>query len=159
MPTAITGIRGLQETGSGLLTSYQQDALTGIGVPSIVGLIQTDQKAATTGFASAALYTTVGSGVFKLTSGLQGYQPGTGGTVQAQAIFTSDDSAAAKIINVGSAISTNSGVVTAAPTLALSGGTVLVQASAATTIYGSTVLTGAAGTPSYRFSMTCERIS
>lgn len=158
MPTAITGIRGLQETGSGLLTSYQQDALTGIGMPSIVGLIQSDNKAATTGFGSTALYTTVASGVFQITSYLDVYGASGTGTIQAMVVYFGDDSGTPKVMNVGSAVSVNSAVITNAPTLGRAGGSVLIMPSANSVIYGSAVLAGGSGTPSFRFAMSCERV-
>ena len=160
MPTAITGIRGLNETGSGLLASYQGDSLTGIGVPSIVGLIQSDNKAASAGYASTALYT-VGatSGVFEITSYLDVYAGSGTGTIQAMVVFWGDDSGTPRVLNVGSAVSANTAVITAAPTLGRSGGSVLIMPSANTTIYGSAVLAGGSGTPSYRFAMACKRIN
>jgi hypothetical protein len=157
-PTAITGVRGLQETGSGLLTGYQGDALTGLGIPSLVGLIASDNKAATTGYGSTALYTTVSSGVFEITSYLDVYGPSGTGTMQAMVVFWGDDSGTPRVLNVGSAVSCNANVITAAPTLGRSGGSVLIMPSASTTIYGSTVITGGSGTPSYRFAMACKRL-
>lgn len=158
MPTALTGSRGLNETGSGLLTTYQGDNLVALGMPSLVGLIDSDNKAVTTGFASTLMYTTVASGVFEITSGLDVYAFGTGGTIQAQVVYWGDDSGTPRFINVGSAVSANSNVTTVAPQLGKSGGSVLIRASSGTGIYGSTTLATATGTPSYRFQMLCKRV-
>jgi len=157
MPTAITGIRGLNETGSGLLASYQGDSLTGIGVPSIVGLIQSDNKAASAGYASTALYT-VGatSGVFEITSYLDVYGASGTGLIQAQVVFWGDDSGTPRVLNVGSAVTCAS---TVTPLLQRGGGSALIMASANTVIYGSAAFVGTSATPSYRFAMACKRLN
>lgn len=153
-PTAFTGIRGLQETGSGLLTSYQQDALAGIGFPSLVGLISSDNKAATTGVASAVLYTTVQSGVFAVVSAVRAYSlSGTNGTLTPQVIYQADDSTPSLIITAGSAIS-----VSQAGLPTFSTGIVVLRVTTTTSIYGSAVLTGG-GTPSYTYTQACFRLS
>lgn len=153
MPTAQTGIRGLQETGSGLLAGYQGDSLTGLGLPSIVGLIQADNKAASLGYPSTVLYTTTQSGVYQITSGLYVY--GVAGTanatIQPYVVYSSDDTGTPHVQQVGTAVS-----MTSQPPYG--GGSVLIRASANTAIYGSTVFSAGATGASYMFSMSCLRL-
>ena len=154
MPTSLTGIRGLQETGSGLLAGYQGDSLTGLGLPSIVGLIQADNKAAALGYPSTVLYTTTQSGVFMITAALNVYGAAgtTNGTITPYVVYWSDDSGSPQAVVVGSAVSMSS----AAPKT--SQGCTLIRASANTAIYGSTVFSASATGATYTFSMSCLRL-
>jgi len=153
MPTANTGIRGLQETGSGLLTSYQGDALAGNGILSIVGLINSDNKAAALGYGSTALYTTTQSGIFKIACGLYVYgATGTAnGTITPYVVYTSDDSGTPRAQLVGSVVS-----MTSQPPYA--SGVALIRVAANTTIYGSTVFSASATGATYTFTMSCARL-